>query len=222
MQTQKRIIGVSVFVACVGVGLIVSSLATNHWISSTPGFRNETNKSQSANISFGLFAGYKSINFGLGDRPHTLESGKSMEWFGLFSFPVYVATLVMLNLAVVCGFLSVGFGFFNVFGRPIETITGPSGLYVWNGLSFVFATAAFGTYLGLYFSQLKVNILKPEELSSFTSGDHTNLDYSFYFVVGAAASFILNLVLLSLSGQKCSCHYSLTGKKEVDSGMILY
>lgn len=74
MQAQKRIIGVSVFVACFGLALIVSSLATNHWISSTPGFLNETNKSQSANISFGLFAGYKSIDFGLGVRLHVLES----------------------------------------------------------------------------------------------------------------------------------------------------
>ena len=55
--------------------------------------------------------------------------------YGLFSFPLWVCTIVFLSLSIVMGLVTIGFSVFNVFGRPIETITGPMGLYLWNGLS---------------------------------------------------------------------------------------
>ena len=55
--------------------------------------------------------------------------------YGLFSFPLWVCTIVFLSLSIVMGLVTIGFSIFNIFGRPIETITGPMGLYLWNGLS---------------------------------------------------------------------------------------
>ena len=55
--------------------------------------------------------------------------------FGLFSFGLWVATVVTLALGVVWGLVSILFAMFNIFGKPIETITGPAGLYLWNGLA---------------------------------------------------------------------------------------
>lgn len=147
---------------------------------------------------------------------------KSMEHYGLFSFPLYVAVIVMLVLAIVWGLVAIGFAAFNVFGRPIETITGPTGLYLWNILACIFALTSIGCYLGLYFTQLKVNILSLKDQDAFSSKDHTFLDMSFYFVVGAAGAFLINQFILCASGQKCSCDYRGSGEKEVDSGMILY
>jgi hypothetical protein len=258
MQSHRKLIGVSVLVASLGVGFIIVAFATDRWIYSSPEFVGNDNATvtengkHNATIMFGLFTGFRSFDYGFSPRQYNLkiacdvseqacaivdelstliqnyknqtdEGARSMEWFGLFSFPIYVTTLVMLILAVISEFLAIGFGVFNVFGRPIETITGPSGLYVWNMLAFMFAAASIGTYLSLYFSQLKVNILSQKDLTSgFTSEGHTDLDYSFFLVVAAAICFILNIFLLFLSGQKCSCHYLLTGEKEVDNGMILY
>jgi hypothetical protein len=62
-------------------------------------------------------------------------SGYSQIEYGLFSFPLWVSTIVALSLAIVFGLVTIGFSVFNVFGRPIETITGPMGLYLWNFLA---------------------------------------------------------------------------------------
>ncbi|CAL1547533.1 unnamed protein product [Lymnaea stagnalis] len=267
---HRRLIGLSAFVAVIGVGLIVAAFATDHWINSSPVSVNNgtTNVNatggsltgHTANITFGLFTGLKKIDFGLGIRESNLMikcdqgaciyagSGKdeietpeeqlasilrqyknqsnlddkTMAHYGLFSFPLYVVVLVMLVLAIVWGLVAIGFAIFNVFGRPIETITGPTGLYLWNILACIFALTAIGCYLGLYFTQLKVNILRLKDQDPFSSKDHTNLDMSFYFVVGAVGAFLFNQFILCFSGQKCSCDYHRSGEKEVDSGMILY
>ncbi|KAI8789987.1 clarin-3 [Biomphalaria glabrata] len=262
---HKRLIALSVFIAIIGVGLIVAAFATDNWIHSTPRANETMRRNNSsgtasgftANVTFGLFTGYKSIDFGIGPRSYNLiikcqpnsgacayisidkdsttdslfsnilqqfknQSGQPMEDFGLFCFSLYVATLVMLVLAIVWGLVSIGFAVFNVFGRPIETVTGPSGLYLWNSLAMLFSLAAIGCYLALYLTQLKMNILTLQDQLTFTSKDQTFLDMSFYFVVGAAGAFFLNIFILCLSGQKCSCDYYHSSEKEVDSGMILY
>ncbi|GFO07750.1 clarin-3-like isoform x1 [Plakobranchus ocellatus] len=265
VTAQRRWIGVSVFVAVIGVGFIVAAFATDHWIVSEPKGnatnQNSTGGSSSrytANITFGLFTGSSHIDYGLGIRSENLilkcnvseevcayvdklipsedlrlmiETYKNQtdgthldeHWFGLFSFPLFVATLLMLVLAVVWGLVAIGFGIFNVFGRPIETITGPTGLYAWNSLALIFSLAAVGVYLGLFFSQFEENILQESDLRrGFTSDGLTDLDYSFYFVVGAVAAFFVNVVILIISDRKCSCSFSRSAEKEVDNGMILY
>ncbi|RUS69836.1 hypothetical protein EGW08_022405 [Elysia chlorotica] len=230
VSAQRKWIGVSIFIAAIGVGFIVAAFATDHWIISEPR-GNETNQNSTggsssgytANITFGLFAGSRSIDYGIGIRSQNLISHLSEHWFGLFSLPLYVATLVMLVLAIVWGLVAVGFAIFNLFGRPIETITGPSGLYLWNILALVNSLAAIGVYLGLYFSQFEENILQQDALGAgFTSDGLTDLDYSFYFLVGAGAAFLVNIGILLISDRKCSCSFSGSAEKEVDNGMILY
>ena len=56
-------------------------------------------------------------------------------YYGLFSFPLWLCTIVFMGLSILLGLASIGFALFNVFGRPIETITGPMGLYLWNILA---------------------------------------------------------------------------------------
>ena len=55
--------------------------------------------------------------------------------YGLFDFALWVTTIVMLSLSIVWGLVSIGFTAFNILGKPIETITGPMSLYLWNGLA---------------------------------------------------------------------------------------
>lgn len=55
------------------------------------------------------------------------------DWeYGLFGFGYWVTILVMLSLGIVWGLVTISFTVFNIFGKPIETITGPLGLYLWN------------------------------------------------------------------------------------------
>ncbi|XP_005094092.2 uncharacterized protein LOC101854007 [Aplysia californica] len=257
---HRRAMGVSLFIAVIGVGLIVAAFSTDHWVISHPVGKEAENASEFLNhtggeVSFGLFSGSSRLNYALGVRPVNLlikcdtsenvcayegtdsladmirgyknqsdtgSAHKSEEWFGLFSFPLYVTSLVMLVLALVSGLVTIGFTVFNVFGRPIETITGPSGLFVWNTLSLLFVLVGIGVYLGLFLSQLKKNVLTEGQNNSLTSEDRSDLDYSFYMVVGSAGAFFQNLILLAISGKKFSCSYSSSGEKEVDNGMILY
>lgn len=44
----------------------------------------------------------------------------------------WVSILIMLAMGIVWGLVSIGFTVYNIFGKPIETITGPLGLYIWN------------------------------------------------------------------------------------------
>ena len=53
----------------------------------------------------------------------------------MFSYGLWVSTIVAAAVSMVFGIVAIGFAIFNMFGKPIETITGPLGLYLWNGLA---------------------------------------------------------------------------------------
>lgn len=48
------------------------------------------------------------------------------------NYKLWIADVVVLSMAIAWGLLTIGFTFYNLFGKPIETLTGPFGLYVWN------------------------------------------------------------------------------------------
>ncbi|XP_046335097.1 clarin-3-like isoform X1 [Haliotis rufescens] len=148
---------------------------------------------------------------------------KDLIEYGLFNFGLWVSTIVMLALGIVWGLVSLGFTAFNVVGKPIETITGPAGLYLWNGLACTFSLLGALLFVGLFTKDLSSNVLPKDDVEvGWVSKDRTSLDYSFYFVVGAVLSFIASNVILLVSGQKLSCSYKRAGEKELDNGMILY
>ncbi|XP_076472784.1 uncharacterized protein LOC143302120 [Babylonia areolata] len=143
--------------------------------------------------------------------------------YGLFSFWLWASTIMFLALSIVMGLVNIGFSIFNIFGRPIETITGPMGLYVWNGIAFVFVVVTLAVFGTLYVTQLSKNFMMLDDYKiGWRSEGHTKLHFSFMYIIGAGAAFILNVVLLCLSGQSMRCGYSSAGEKEVDNGMILY
>lgn len=55
--------------------------------------------------------------------------------YGMFDYGLWVGTIVMAALGIAWGLIAFGFGCFNVLSHPIETITGPVGLYVWNAIA---------------------------------------------------------------------------------------
>ncbi|KAK6178069.1 hypothetical protein SNE40_012902 [Patella caerulea] len=151
------------------------------------------------------------------------SSVKELNDLGLFNFGLWVSTIVMLSLGIVWGMVAIGFTVYNIFGKPIETVTGEMGLYLWNGLALNFSLLAVLLYVGLFINNLQVNLLPEEDiLTGFSSKDKTQFDQSFYCVVGAVGGFFINIILLCVSGQKCWCSYSHAGEKEIDNGMILY
>lgn len=65
------------FLNCIVVGLLVSSLTTNHWIEANAkvALANNTGTSEKSNgqINFGLFSGNKSLNVGYGTRRNPID-----------------------------------------------------------------------------------------------------------------------------------------------------
>ena len=52
-----------------------------------------------------------------------------------FNMGLWVSTILFAVLAICWGLVAVVFSAINASIRPIETITGPMGLYLWNGLA---------------------------------------------------------------------------------------
>lgn len=89
----------------------------------------------------------------------TFFAGNVHDWeYGLFGFGYWVTILVMLSLGIVWGLVTISFTVFNIFGKPIETITGPLGLYLWNLLGCKYWFYELSTlFLQIYF---KLIVLK--------------------------------------------------------------
>ncbi|XP_052251103.1 clarin-2-like isoform X2 [Dreissena polymorpha] len=141
---------------------------------------------------------------------------------GLFNFGYYVTIIICAALSMVFGIISIGFAVFNICGKPIETITGPCGLYVWNGFAFLFSILEMAMFLALFFTNLKENCFLKGEWEKFSFREYTNLGFSFYLIPGAAALYFLNVVCMFCSGYKLKCSFSDEAEKVVDNGMILY
>ena len=61
-------------------------------------------------------------------------------------------------------------------------------------------------YGALFLTEFQQSILPLEDVEArFSSGDRTNLDYSFYMVVVAVVCYVLNIVVLVCSEQNLSC-----------------
>lgn len=147
----------------------------------------------------------------------------SLHEYGLFSYGLWVSTIVSAAVSMVFGLVAIGFAVFNMFGKPIETITGPLGLYLWNGLGFLFSLIEVVIFLVLFLTSLSKNFLVIDtDRNTFDVEGHTNLGYSFFLLVGATVLYLVNIILLLCTGYKLKCSFSSEAEKVVDNGMILY
>ncbi|KAL3864019.1 hypothetical protein ACJMK2_005731 [Sinanodonta woodiana] len=154
-------------------------------------------------------------------QDHKNKTGELYE-VGLFSYGMWISTIVMAALGIAFGLISVGFAIFNAVGKPIETITGPMGLYLWNGMAFFFTFLAMVLYLALFFTTYKKNFLYLLDNDAFKVEATTNLGYSFFLLVIATVLYLINIIILFLSGYKLRCKFGSEAEKVVDNGIILF
>ncbi|XP_064603650.1 clarin-3-like isoform X1 [Liolophura sinensis] len=142
--------------------------------------------------------------------------------YGMFDYGLWVGTIVMAALGIAWGLIAFGFGCFNVLSHPIETITGPVGLYVWNAIAAFFTLLCVILYTVLYYQDLKVNILLEVDLENQWVSKGTTPGYSFWLVVGATLAFAINILLVFLGGVNLRLpSYSSTAEKNLD-GVMMY
>ncbi|CAH1784644.1 unnamed protein product [Owenia fusiformis] len=215
MQKKKVYIFVTMIISFVAVGLISAALATEYWIVAWPERDvNQTTKDLARNISgdgtkfngnvhLGLFTGQKRIDYGFGERTSDVQVLDAIKDHGLMNFGLWVCCIIFSCLGIVWGLIGAGFAIFNVSTRPIETITGPQGIYLWNLLAGLFTMLCIGMFVALYFLNLQKNVLNPRERNLlWTSENRATFGYSFYLVVGATVCYILNILLMAASGYK--------------------
>ena len=75
-KRKKLLILATVILAIAAIVLVVTSLATENWVQSTPARKNYTTENNE--VSFGLFKGNKVLNFGFASRPSKLDSKLSL------------------------------------------------------------------------------------------------------------------------------------------------
>ena len=52
-----------------------------------------------------------------------------------FNHGLWGSTIAFMVVAMAWGIVAVSFAALNAYTRPIEVITGPAGLYVWNSVA---------------------------------------------------------------------------------------
>lgn len=150
------------------------------------------------------------------------DSGKEPWEYGIFEMGYRISILVMLAMGIVWGLVSIGFTVYNIFGKPIETITGPLGLYMWNLCALVFMVITVILFVVLFQTNFSKNVLPHEDYPKFKPMDNINLDYSFFLTVAALLGYLINLVLLMCSGYQIRCLCTQEANKAMDNGIILY
>lgn len=57
---------------------------------------------------------------------------KTLSEHQLFNFGLWISTVVFLCIAIAWGMVSAGFALLNMNRKPVETISGSAGIYLWN------------------------------------------------------------------------------------------
>ncbi|XP_064630684.1 clarin-2-like isoform X2 [Lineus longissimus] len=240
MQKKKKLcLVLTGFIAALAVGLVSAALATNFWVESKPvrevpqqiidSAKNvsgvyDTNKFK-GEVHFGLFYGSKVLNYGFG------ESGRETEIIvpkearnGLFNFGLWVATIIFSAFSIAWGLVCIGFVVLNVGTKPIETLTGPMGLYLWNAFALFFTLLSVIMYIILYHVDLVDNVMTSMEKQNYwTSQDRTYLSYSFWFMVVPTGCYLLNIIIIYISGTKIKpVRYQASMKQAQIDGVMMY
>lgn len=208
----KRVLTFCTFFICCGcLTLLSASFATQRWIVAKPvkvglpvSISNATagdNNKFRGEMYFGLFEGSKTLNHGFGDRKSHIwvqqEMAKNPQ---LFTFSLWLFTIMSLALAMLFALISAVFAVINTVVTPVEVITGIAGLYLWNGIGALFSAGSILSWVAQYYTKLRINVMTREELEQqWVSEGKAWLGYSFWFAVVSCVLFILNLVITTLA-----------------------
>lgn len=116
---------------------------------------------------------------------------------GEINFWIWLATLVFVCLAILCGLIAAIFTMVNVIYVPISDIAGVRGIYVWNAVACLFTLIALCVWAGLHYSHLRYNMLP----TFFFAQKNTNCGLAehgaaVWLCLAALILFFCNIVLV--------------------------
>ncbi|KAH6948842.1 hypothetical protein HPB50_026578 [Hyalomma asiaticum] len=209
MDLVQRVFTFLTFFVCCGcLAFLTVSLATQEWIEAKPvmlvyvsnnSIQQDENEGKfKGEVSFGLFHGKKTLNYGLGPRHSTFSIKEELQKNPtLMIFGLWLVTVLGISLAVVFGLVSCIFAIVNSVMTPVEAITGRAGLYLWNTVGGLFCLVAIISWVVQFYLKLSHNVMTQDEQNDkWTSEGRASLGYSFYFLVVALVLFSLNVCIL--------------------------
>lgn len=97
---SRGLVFATFFVNCIVVGLLIASLATEHWIEAEA--KNPNMTSATGSVHFGLFTGKKDLNVGIGPRPTRIDILATLRSEPDFmSYWLWLGTFVGTGLALL-------------------------------------------------------------------------------------------------------------------------
>lgn len=194
----KILIFLTFFGSCIVIGLLLSALVTNCWISSEVSFlsgNTTTNtKNQFGHIQFGLYSYQKALNHGYGLRHANYSVVDIMKNEDNFmDYTLWMATVLGTGFAL---FASAIAAVASVIGT-IKQRGGMVLMVVSNTAAGIGQLIAFFCWILQFFNHLRKNVLLKEEKKQWTSEGQATFGYSFFFIVAAFLVVALNLVLLT-------------------------
>ncbi|CAG9794831.1 unnamed protein product [Diatraea saccharalis] len=189
---KRSMIFATFFGACLCIALIVASLGTTHWIDARA--HRTSIRDSDGRISFGLFEGYKQLNPRYGWRSHnfSVKAGThpARRW-------AWCGTAGQLGAALVS---AGGACVLAVLGAAARHRCSPKPLLIANSLAVLFTLGAISVWLTEYFLRLQYNVLSDEDLAStWTSDGMADLGLSFWLVVAASISALVNIICIAVA-----------------------
>ena len=89
----------------------------------------------------------------------------------------------------------------------------------------VFSLLCIAVYVSLFLLDYQTNVLSPEdrEIYLWYSEGLSQLNFSFYFVVVAAVLYLVNILVVALSGTQCHwIHYGNNINEKSMEGVMMY
>ncbi|CAH1155879.1 unnamed protein product [Phaedon cochleariae] len=219
---KRGLVFVTFFVACISMALLVASLGTKHWISAKAK-RIKNPLESDGKIHFGLFDGKKELNVAYGWRSYEIDVIHLVKYEPEFlTYGLWLGTLVAVCAGLLFSGLSALFAATNTATTTSRTLTGVSGLYLWNFLAVLCDVSALCLWTAQFYTNIQYSVLSREDKDNeWTSEDMAEFGYSFWFVAGAAVASFINIILIFISNIEKDVEKVIPVLEEKTNGAIM-
>lgn len=210
------------FVACMSMGLLVASLGTKHWVEARAK-RIKNPLESDGKINFGLFDGKKELNVAYGWRTYEIDVIHLLKYEPEFlSYGFWLGTTIFVCAGLLFSAISAVFSAINTATTTSRCLTRVSGLYLWNFLAVVCDVVAVCLWTAQFFLNIQYSVLTREDKDNeWTSENMAELGFSFWFVVVAAISSFINIILVFITNTERDVETIIPVLEEKTNGAIM-
>ncbi|CAG9856721.1 unnamed protein product [Phyllotreta striolata] len=221
-RAKRAAIFVTFFIACASVALLVASLGTKHWAQARAKRIKNPAESQ-GKIHFGLFGGKKELNVAYGWRTYDIDVIDLLKHEPEFlSFELWLGTLIFVCMGLLFSSLSGLFAVINTVTAASRRLTKFTGLYLWNFLSVLCDVIAICFWTAQFFMNIQYSVLSREDRDNeWTSENMAELGYSFWFVVGAAGTSFVNIIVIFIVNMDKDVETIIPVLEEKTNGVVM-